>query len=164
MTRFIPNPKMFFWSLQTSFFGFFFVFFQEAFSSQPDLRSRFTHLVHGTQKELLQNAATSSNSKTKPRGFQGVLWDAFCFSFPSQGWALQAAMPSPRSAHAPCSCILAASVPPERSGLGGSCWWDEGHPLLEPEAWILELSSAPGLSVGREVFPPPKDARLKREY
>lgn len=48
----------------------------------------------------------------------------------------------------------------EEDAAGG----DEGHPPLEPEAWILELSSAPGLSVGWEVFPSAEDARLRREY
>lgn len=112
------QPKDIFWSLQT-------VFFRRLLQTSPTcIHVSLTLCTH------TKGIATKRNLKTlnsKNTGSKGVLGNAFCFSFFSQRWALQL-----------CShtSFLAGSILPV---LGGWCWWDEGHPALDPRAQLSFL-------------------------
>lgn len=124
MTRFIPNLKIFFWSLQA-------VVFFRRFCKPAQPVFTFHSLCARTQRELLQNAATSLNSKNT--GSKGVLGNAFSFSFLSQGWALQL-----------CShtSFLAGSILPVLAFQRGAGWEDDAGGMKVTLPWIPDLSSA----------------------
>lgn len=157
MTRFIPNPKMFFWSLQTILFCFF---FRRLLQTSPTCVHISLTLCTHTKGIVTQRSHLSLIQK--PRGLEGVLE---CFllllSFPGMG--------SPGSRAIPQLCShtlsLTGSILPPLSLQRGASWEDADGGMKVTLPWNPRPGPRSSAQLSswafREVFPLPRVRGLR---